>query len=337
MAGGSKTTRSEPWTEQKPYLQAGFRRAGELYEAAPRGAAYYGGPTVAGFDPAQQASQRSVLNYALGSRPQEMQKAAEANVNQMQTGMVDTASFNPMMSALGDQMKTQLEGKVLPGIRQSMVEYQPGGGSRGDIIQANAISSANQQMLNKAAEMYTGAYGQAQQQRAQAAQMYPGMMQAPLGMAEAVGGVGAERQAMTQTGIDRDIARYEYESRAPQTALQNYMAAISGDYGGTSTAPGPSALAQMGQVAGIIGALSDARLKRNIEKLDLNDVNLYRFNYVDDEKTHIGVMAQEHEDKVVGDIDGYKVVNYAEFIPMMMHSIQALTAKVEDLQKRLDN
>ena len=52
MAGGSKTTRTEPWAEQKPYLQAGFKRAGELYEAAPRGPAYYGGPTVSGFDPA---------------------------------------------------------------------------------------------------------------------------------------------------------------------------------------------------------------------------------------------------------------------------------------------
>jgi len=256
MAGGSKTTTTEPWAEQKPYLQAGFRRAAELYQAQPRGPAYYQNPTVAGFDPAEQAGQRSALNYALGTRPQAMQQAAEANVNQMQTGAVDTSTFDPMVAALGRQMKSQLEGSVLPGIRQNMVMYQPGGGSRGDIVNANAIAAANQQMLNKAAEMYGGAYSQAQAGRAQAAQLYPSLMSAPLGMAQAVTDVGAQRRAMTQTGIDRDIARYEYEARAPQTALQNYMAAVgSGNYGGTTTAPGPSALASLGQVAGIVGAL----------------------------------------------------------------------------------
>ena len=58
-----------------------------------------------------------------------------------------------MMESLGRQMQSQLTGTVLPGIRSKMVQYQPGGSSRGDLVQSQAISSANQQMLNKAAEM----------------------------------------------------------------------------------------------------------------------------------------------------------------------------------------
>ena len=73
--GGSSTTRTEPWAEQKEYLKTGFGRAGELLRegAAP----YYGGPTMAGFDPAQQQAQASMLGYAGGPRPKAMQKTAE--------------------------------------------------------------------------------------------------------------------------------------------------------------------------------------------------------------------------------------------------------------------
>jgi len=314
-----------------------MQRAETLYAANPLGPDYYGGPTLAGSDPASQAAQRATIGYAMGPRPAALQGAAETSLVRGLSGEVNTDVFNPMVDALGSKMKSQLEGKVLPGIRQNLVEYQPGGGSRGDIVQANAIAAANQQMVNKAAEMYAGAYGSAQQRVPQAMGQYQSIMSAPMGLYGAVDQVGQQRQQMAQQGIDRDIAKYEYQQLAPQHALQSYMSGVSGDYGSSTTAPGPSGLAQLGQVAGIIGALSDARLKRNIEKLDINDVNLYSFNYVGNDAPHIGVMAQEHEEKVVGEIDGYKVVNYADFIPMMMHSIQVLTSKVDDLTRRLDN
>ena len=49
MSGGSKvqTTRTEPWTEQKPYLETGFKRAEDLYTTGKMDPTYYSGPTVA--------------------------------------------------------------------------------------------------------------------------------------------------------------------------------------------------------------------------------------------------------------------------------------------------
>jgi hypothetical protein len=44
---------------------------------------------------------------------------------------------------------------------------------------------------------------------------------------------------MEQAGIDEAMQRYSYQSQLPTIGLQNYLAGISGDYGGTTTATGP--------------------------------------------------------------------------------------------------
>ena len=157
------------------------------------------------------------------------------------SGEIDLSKFNPMMGALGRQMKSQLEGTVLPGIRQSMVQYQPGGSSRGDLVQSQAIAAANQQMLNKAAEMYGGAYESAQDRAVNYGQLYPSMMAAPLAMYGALGDVGSQQRAMQQEAINRDMAKYDYTANRDASQLANYMSMISGDYGGTSTKTSPGA------------------------------------------------------------------------------------------------
>ena len=344
MSGGSRTKTTEPWAEQIEPLKYGFGQAKGLYEAgAPD---YYPGPTVAPFDPAQQAAQRSVLGYAMGPRTSGMQMGAEGalgrslagdtpfstdQMSNLLAGRVPTGQGTPytdMMTVFGNQARDQLLGNVLPGIRSAMVEAQPGGSSVANNIQAKAIAAANQQMINKGAEMYGNAYGQAQGMRMPAAQMgiqqqqygmgaYPSIMGAPLGMYGAVRDVGDARQAMQQRAIAQDVSRYMYDAQAPQSALQNYMASISGDYGGSTTAPGPSSLDTIGKVASIASLfMSDIRIKENITPDGTwNGFNVYTYNYKYNDPSHRsrGVMAQEVEltrpDAVV-EIDGVKHVNY---------------------------
>ena len=144
-----------------------------------------------------------------------------------------------------------------------MVEYQPGGGSRGDIVQGMAEAAASKNLAQNLAQMYGGAYQQAQGMRFPAAEMqlgqratgqaaYPTIMGAPLQMYGAIGDVGAQRRAMTQEAINQAQAKYQYEQGREQNALQQYMANISGDYGGTTTQT-PSGLSQLGQLIGIMG------------------------------------------------------------------------------------
>jgi len=331
MSGGGtqvSTSSTEPWEAQKEYLTSGFGQAKSLYN---RGApAYYGKETLAGFDPAQTAGQTSTLGYAMGPRVAGQQAAAENRLVQGLGADVDTARMTPVMDYLGRQMKSNLETNVLPGIRQSLVQYQPGGSTRGDTIQSMAIAKANQQMLDKGSEMAYQAYGGAQDRAQNYAQLYPSIMAAPLSTYGAMGQVGADRRAMTQSTIDRDMARYEYEANAPQNALRNYMAMVTGDYGSTTqqTTPGESGLSQMGQVAGMIGTIapllmSDIRLKDNVTHIGTDrGYNIYSWDWNEkalelgvDTPTY-GVMAQEvletNPDAVELMDNGYYAVNYGE-------------------------
>ena len=276
------TTRTEPWEQQIPYLTAGFEEAGRLYgKGVPD---YYPGATLAGFDPSQTAAQQSMLGYAMGPRPAALQAAAEnvtlgqmggqtpfpgSQMSDLLAGNVDYSAGSPfaaMADVYGRQARDQLTGTVLPGIREAITYSQPGGGTRGDLLQDKAIASAQKNLQDQLAQMYSGAYQTAQAQRFPAAEMqlgqraagqaaYPGIMGAPLQMYGAIGDVGAQRRAMTQEAINQAQQKYQYEQAAPMSALQQYMANISGEYGGQVTQQ-PSALQGMGQIASIIGALS---------------------------------------------------------------------------------
>ena len=339
MSGGTSTTTttSEPWEQQKPFLTTGFGRAKELLgEGAP---SYYGGATTAGFDPAQQAAQAAILGYTMGPRPRVMQTQAEnqllglydvakqapeyamgrGNVAQeyaqsgleavrptygsLMSGNVDYSPYQAMANVYGDQYASQIASKM-PGVRQQMVEYQPGGGSRGDIAQANIVNAASKNLAQNLAGLYGGAYSAAQAQRLPAAQAlagqygagtqaalgagqlgmqgfgqagdlsgqamgaYPSIMGAPLSMYQAMGDVGAQRRQMSQDAINQDIARYQYEATAPQTQLANYMKMITGDYGGTETQVGPKDNSALFSMLGTLGSAaitkSDVRVKENI-------------------------------------------------------------------------
>jgi len=258
MAGGtSTTTRTEPWEAQKEYLTRGFG-AQEALSFDPAGnlrtAQYYGGPTLAGFDPAQQVAQRATLGYALGPRPQALQGASEAAQVRGLSGAVNTQVLDPMVESYRRKMESDLLGKTLPGIRQSLVQFQPGGSTRGDLIQGQAISSAQEALQNQVAQLYGGAYQAAQARVPQFQQMTPQVLGQPMGLYGAVGNVGADRRALTQEAINRDMMRHSFEQNAQQAALANYMAGISGDYGGTVTQT-PSPISSLGSIAGVIGSL----------------------------------------------------------------------------------
>jgi hypothetical protein len=290
MGGGTQvsTSTTAPWEEQIPYLTSGFRAAKDLYnKGVPE---YYPGETLAGFDPAQTAAQKAILGYAMGPRAARMQAGGEGALmrslggytgfNRGQTqdllaGNVRTGAGTPyraMENALTQGVIGNLQKNILPGIRQQQVQYQPGGSSAGALQQNRAVTDATFSGLTKPlADMYNNAYQTAQGMRLPASnqiigqqqygqQMYPSTMNAPLSMYGAMGKVGADRRAMTQSAIDRDMARYEYQANAPMNALRNYMAMVTGDYGstGTQTTPGASGLSQMGQVAGILGSLFGA-------------------------------------------------------------------------------
>ena len=304
MSGGSKstTTRTEPWTEQKPYLETGFKRAEDLYTTGKLTPGYYSGTAVAPFRGLQTEAQTAAEAYLKGSRPTAMMTPAErefgrgltaggeamiyggkaaaplgvgdyagmtpfseAQYSGLLGGDYDPTTFDPVAANIRAESIGKLESEILPGLRQQITQYQPGGGSKGDIVQANAIAAAQEDINRKISQGQFQAYQQAQQRMLPAAQLGVGQQQfgmgyglqgqqgvegmlgrygtamgEPLRQYEAMGGIGAQQQAQRQREIDAAMTRYGYEAELPSIGLQNYLAGISGDYGGTSTSTGPA-------------------------------------------------------------------------------------------------
>ena len=352
MGGGTQTstTKRAPWKGQQKYLLKGFKKAEDMFNKMPE---YYPDETLAGFDPTQTMAQNAIQGYTTGPRALGMQQGAEGALSRslhgytgftpgqtadLMAGNVRTGPGTPygaMENALTQGVMSNLKGEILPGIRQQTMTYQPGGGSRGNLVQNKAIASAVKSGLTQPlAEMYGDAYTQAQGMRLPTAQMgigqqqfgqqqNPTTMQAPLAMYSALGDVGAARRAMTQSQIDRNMARYQYEATAPQQALANYMNMVQGNYGGqsTQTVPGPTGLQNLSSAVGILGtiaSISDGRLKENIERVGTLKglgIGLYKYNFPWSPKTEIGVMAQEVEKvkpEAVVEVGGVKAVDYGK-------------------------
>jgi hypothetical protein len=179
------------------------------------------------------------MGYLTGPRPGAQQKGAEAASLGLLSGDVDTSKFDPVADAVRAQAMSQLTGNVLPGIRQQITQYNPGGSTRGDIVQANAIAATQEDITNKIATAQFDAYKSAQDRQLGALGRYPSIMGAPLQQYGAMSEIGGQQRAMEQAGIDEAMQRYSYQSQLPTIGLQNYLAGISGDYGGQTTATGP--------------------------------------------------------------------------------------------------
>ena len=106
------------------------------------------------------------------------------------------------------------------------------------------------------------------------------------------------------------------------------------------------------------GYTSDERLKENISTIDnslniLSSINGVRFNWIEGidknfsqyispkEGEDIGVIAQEVE-KVLPEVvrtypDGYKGVDYAKFVPVLLEAIKHLNNRVEQLENQVNS
>ena len=96
-----------------------------------------------------------------------------SQLKDMLAGKVNVSQLNPVIAARKRDIMSQLEGPqgMLAQIRQKTVGYQPGGGSRGDIVTGMAAKEATQRLIDESKGMYADAYSKAQDRRLPAGQM----------------------------------------------------------------------------------------------------------------------------------------------------------------------
>jgi len=252
MSGATKsTTSAKPWEVQIPYLESGFKKAGQILKKGP--ADYYGGKTQAKFDPLERYAQNRIsgygkgdamkgmitsqrnqlnqsyrragqmdalakaaqkhgigvaskvgaygqgaMNYGKGAMQRGMTQGQYSNITPFQSaqlkdmlaGKVNVGQLNPVLAARKRDIMSQLEGPsgMLAQIRQKTLGFQPGGGSRGDIVTGMAAKEATRRLMDESKGMYADAFARAQERRLPAGQM---ALQAQLA-AQQLGMQGAE-------------------------------------------------------------------------------------------------------------------------------------------------
>jgi hypothetical protein len=143
---------------------------------------------------------------------------------------------------------------------------QPGGSSRGDLLNNQVIDQANESVQQNMAGMYNNAYNQAQNTQNNALGQYGSIMNMPLQMSQALHNqVGLPQQQFNQNVMNDAKGRYDYNSMNPYRSLEMFNKNIAGNMGGvsnsqgtnssssTSTQPGQqtSPLDTIGKIAGI--------------------------------------------------------------------------------------
>lgn len=277
--GGSQTTTqtSEPWKEQKPYLQKGFSEAENIYDQGP--AEYYPGNTYVDLsDPTMQGLEGQT-NKAL-SGPGVIGDASSYASNVLSGGgdnpyapllgagaggLADTASgsflnSNPYLDATFNQaagrMGEQFSDTVLPGIAAQFGNaggagsalhgemLAKAGGQFGDSLsnlatniyggnysqERDRMTGAQSGLMNTGAGLYNTAVGE----RTNLAGMAPGLEEAGYMPFDKLRDAGKEYEAFGERVLEDDINRFNYEQNKDLSSLQDYMAMISGNYGGTS-------------------------------------------------------------------------------------------------------
>ncbi|MEO6541076.1 MAG: tail fiber domain-containing protein, partial [Ferruginibacter sp.] len=101
-------------------------------------------------------------------------------------------------------------------------------------------------------------------------------------------------------------------------------------------------------LTGFLTTASDARLKKNITRINntldnLKTLNAYTYNWKDENKNQeqqIGLLAQEVEkvypQLVKKDSAGLMSVNYSGFVPLLIKSMQEQQQSLDNMQKRMD-
>ena len=92
-----------------------------------------------------------------------------------------------------------------------------------------------------------------------------------------------------------------------------------------------------------LNTTSDIRLKENIRLLDkgltvIDKINPYSFNFKKSKKKVYGVIAQEIEEilpEFVSEVEGIKRVDYTQFTPILIKSVQELKSENTILKERL--
>lgn len=250
---------SSPYEGQRPYLDESFAEARKLYETGgPKG---FGRSTIADFSTPTESALQSIENTAMAGSP-------NIGVGQNLLGQTLSGDFlnsNPYL----DQMYNQAADSVTRNYREAVA---PGIGASADSrgrygsgLYQNMMANSQRELGNSLGQLATNVYGQnyANERGRQDAAIgkIPGMAGLNYFDANQMLGAGGIRDTQAGNIIKDQFNQYMFDQNRPGRNLANYQNAITGNYGGTTTATQPeygnSTAGKIGAGIGIASGLMD--------------------------------------------------------------------------------
>lgn len=322
------TQKSEPWTEQKPYLKDIFGQAQKLYRQD--GPDYYGSSTVSPMTGGQVDALTAIQSLALAGGT----SAANANIANLTDTLNGTYlnAGNPAFSAMADRVAAEVMPRVSAGFNNA--------GRADSGLAARAAASGLGDALGSLAYQN---YGDERSNMIKAAAIAPTADQGVFSALNAGAQAGGAFQSQSQNELNDLVNRWNYEQNLPWNKLGNYSQMVQGNYGGTTQTTQPmyqnTGANILGTGAGILGglsalggssglfpglfaslfSLSDRRTKEDVVQIGKadNGLPIYSFRYKGEPRTQIGFMAQDVEKKrpdAVANVAGLKMVDYARAV-----------------------
>lgn len=321
--GGSQQKSTQtvvPWAGVQPYITDYLAKSQNVANTPFQ---YNAGDQIAPFSPEQQYGLAAQTQRAIQGSP--VNAAAQSNITDTLNGNYLSPDSNPWLKANVDQALNDVTGRI-----------------NSQFGNANFGGSANQELLARnlgstAAGLYGQNYTTERGNQLQAANLAPTLANTDYQDIAALQNVGAQRQGLSQSYLNQANNLYNSYIGYPAQQLDIYGNAVRTGLGGgstsTSSTPNPNQsnpfAGALGGAAtgfsiggpwgaaagGLLGALSDQRLKTNIKRIGTHKKGFGIYEYDILGRHEVGVLAQEVE-KVIPEAvtlhpSGYKQVYYA--------------------------
>ena len=280
--GAQPITTAEIPKQLAPYYTDILGKAQALYDKrVEEGFKPYEGPTIAQFTPEQQATFTGIA----GLQGQVAPKFAEAeqltrDAAAQITGEQLQEAMSPYQQAVTDIEKREsqkaFEQNVLPKLRAAQVAQGSFGGTRGTLLEAQAIADQQRALADIQAKGSAAAFKDARaaleaertrmgQGATQLANIAPQALKTGLQELGAQQTVGELKQRQAQTALDEAYRQFLQEKQEPYEAMQKYQAVVTGaPLTTTQFAPPPAPGPSLGQTllggattaAGLYGAFT---------------------------------------------------------------------------------
>lgn len=238
--GGSQSTqtiqKSDPWESQQPYLLRGFQEAQKLFldQAPPE---MYPGTMTLPYSPETETALQLTTTRALTGSP-----ISNAYKNQLTDTLggsyypgFDMYYSDPTQSPGFNNAVDSAARKIIPQVDSAFNRAGRTGSGLADVAKTQAVSDSYADLWQRDRELQAGNYNQERENQLRGMLFAPQAIQQEYDDFGRLAAVGEMRDSLEQRSLDEQVGRHDYSSGIRQEQLMNFLNAIQGNYGSSST------------------------------------------------------------------------------------------------------